>query len=182
MARKALADARHGGGRLVPIDRDAHDLRARARERRHLPRGRLHIGRVGVGHRLHDDRSAAADDHAADIDRDRAMARRDAVIFHADGFLHGSRSARKLLDHGGLRVKGRVRPPRPACAHSPRPSRSSAASSVASCLAKQKRTTVLTGALRIEGRDRDRGDAVLLHEALAEVDVVALAQAARCRR
>ena len=36
--------------------------------------GAVDVGRVGVGHRLHDDRRAAADDHAADIDRNRLVA------------------------------------------------------------------------------------------------------------
>ncbi len=64
-----LLDVRHGGRRLVAVDRDAHDLGARARERRHLRDGRLHIGGVGVGHRLDDDRRAAAHHDAADHDR-----------------------------------------------------------------------------------------------------------------
>ena len=33
------------------------------------------VGGVGIGHRLHDDRRAAADHDAADIDRDRFVAR-----------------------------------------------------------------------------------------------------------
>ncbi len=56
-----VADMRHGGGRLVAIDGDAHELRAGARQRRDLPRRRLDVGGVGVGHRLHGDRRAAAD-------------------------------------------------------------------------------------------------------------------------
>ena len=43
-------------------------LRAGARQRRDLPRRRLDVGGVGIGHRLHDDRRAAADGDAADID------------------------------------------------------------------------------------------------------------------
>ena len=64
-----LLDVRHRRRRLVAVDGDAHDLGARARQRRHLPRGSLDVGGVGIGHRLHDDRRAAADRHAADIDR-----------------------------------------------------------------------------------------------------------------
>ena len=66
--RQAVADVRHGLGRLVAVDRDAHDLGAGAGQRRPLARGRLHVGGVGVGHRLHDDRRIAADDDAADVD------------------------------------------------------------------------------------------------------------------
>ena len=65
--RQPLLDARHGGGRLVAVDRDAHQLRAGARQRRHLARGAFDVGGVGIGHRLHDDRRAAADDDAADV-------------------------------------------------------------------------------------------------------------------
>ena len=71
MLEQPLLDMRHGGGGLVAIDGDAHDLGAGARQRRHL-RGRSgDIGGVGIGHRLHDDRRIAADGHAADIDRQR---------------------------------------------------------------------------------------------------------------
>ena len=69
--REPVADLRHRGGGLVAVDRDAHDLGAGVRQRRDLARGRLDVGGVGVGHRLHDDRRAAADGDAADIDRDR---------------------------------------------------------------------------------------------------------------
>jgi hypothetical protein len=68
--QQALTDARHGLGRLVAVDRDAHDLGTGAGEVGGLPCGRLHVGRVRVGHRLYDDRRAAADDHAAHIDGD----------------------------------------------------------------------------------------------------------------
>ena len=81
-----VADVRHGGRRLVAIDGDAHELRAGARERRDLARRRLDVGGVGVGHRLHRDRRAAAD-------RDRAGAAPDA---HAD-----ARAARRGPE-GGL--------------------------------------------------------------------------------
>ena len=72
---------RHGGGRLVAVDRDAHELGAGARQRRDLARGAFDVGGVGVGHRLHDDRRAAADRDAADIDRDRFVARLHAQSF-----------------------------------------------------------------------------------------------------
>ena len=63
---KAVADVRHGRRRLVAIDGDAHDLRAGAGERRDLRDGAGDIGGVGVGHRLHHHRRAAADHDVAD--------------------------------------------------------------------------------------------------------------------
>ena len=72
--RKPVPDVRHCGSRLVAVDRDAHELRAGRGQRSHLARGALDIGGVGIGHRLHDDRRAAANDDAADIHRGRSMA------------------------------------------------------------------------------------------------------------
>ena len=72
--RQAVADVRHGLGGLVAVDGDAHELGAGAGERRRLAGGALDVGRVGVGHRLHDDRGIAADDDAADVDGDRGLA------------------------------------------------------------------------------------------------------------
>ena len=73
----ALADLGHGRGRLRDVHRDAHHLGARFRERDALRGGARGIGRVGAGHRLHDDRRAAADLHrarsAADADADGTM-------------------------------------------------------------------------------------------------------------
>ncbi len=57
---QAIADVGHGGGGLLAIDGQAHQLRACPRQRRDLARGRLDVGGVGVGHRLHDDRRAPA--------------------------------------------------------------------------------------------------------------------------
>ena len=78
---------RHGRGSLVAVDGDAHDLRARTGEIGDLPHGGLDIGRVGVGHRLHDDRRVAADQYAADVDRHGTAAGqgrgREAVQRHA---------------------------------------------------------------------------------------------------
>ena len=71
-----VADMRNRGRGLVAVDGDAHEFRAGAGERRDLPCGSLHIGGVGIGHRLHDDRGAAADRDAADIDGNRGVARR----------------------------------------------------------------------------------------------------------
>jgi hypothetical protein len=70
-----LADMRHGGSTLVAIDGDAHQLRAGREQRGDLGDRRVDIGRVGIGHRLHDDGRAAADDDAADIDGYRCAAR-----------------------------------------------------------------------------------------------------------
>ena len=77
--RQPVADVRHGLGGLVAVDRDAHDLGAGAGKLGRLARGRLDVGRVGVGHRLHDDRRIAADDDAADIDGDGGAARLQMV-------------------------------------------------------------------------------------------------------
>ena len=71
-----VADVRDGGRGLVAIDRDADDFRAGAGERRDLRHRRVDIGRVRVGHRLDDDRGAAADRDAADADADRPLPRR----------------------------------------------------------------------------------------------------------
>ncbi len=78
-----VLDVRHGRGGLVAVDRDAHDLGARTRQRRHLPHGAFDIGGVGVGHRLHHDRRAAADGHIADLDGDGLVPRRgDGEFLH----------------------------------------------------------------------------------------------------
>jgi hypothetical protein len=66
---EAILDVRNRGGSLVAIDGDAHELGAGAGERRHLPGGSLHVGGIGVGHRLDDDRAAAADAHTSDVHR-----------------------------------------------------------------------------------------------------------------
>ena len=81
--QQPVLDVRHGGRRLVAVDRDAHDLGAGARERRDLPDGRIDVGGVGVGHRLHDDRGAAADLHVADMDGNRL-----APLFRGRGLGH----------------------------------------------------------------------------------------------
>ena len=62
-----LADMGHGGGGLGAIHGDAHQLGAGARQRRDLGRGGVDIGRVGIGHRLHDDGRVAAKGDAADV-------------------------------------------------------------------------------------------------------------------
>ena len=64
-------DDRDGARRGIVVDRHAHELAARVRERRDLERGRVGVGRVGVRHRLHDDRGGGADGDAADVDEGR---------------------------------------------------------------------------------------------------------------
>ncbi len=77
--REPVADMRDGGCGLVAVDRDANEFGARAGERGDLAGSRLDVGGVGVGHRLDDDRRAAADDHGlfavADPDADARPAR-----------------------------------------------------------------------------------------------------------
>ena len=73
---------RHGGGGLVAIDGDPHQFRTGAGQCRDLRDGALDIGGVGVGHRLHDDRRAAADLDAIDVDLARNPAR-DVGALHA---------------------------------------------------------------------------------------------------
>ena len=65
-----LLDVGDGGGRLIAIDRDAYEFGAGAGQRRHLSRRRFHIGRIRIGHRLHDDRRPAAHRDAANLNRD----------------------------------------------------------------------------------------------------------------
>jgi hypothetical protein len=68
---------RNGGGGLIAVDGDAHQLRAGLGKRRDLDGGGAHIGGVGVGHRLNDNRRVAADDNAANADRHALAARHD---------------------------------------------------------------------------------------------------------
>ena len=58
---QTVADVRNRRRRLVAIHRDADHFGARARQRCDLGDGALDISGVGIGHRLHDDRRAAAD-------------------------------------------------------------------------------------------------------------------------
>src|SRR6202030_1565009 len=60
----ALFDLRHGGSRFGDVHGNAYQFGARARELEALLNGRGNIGGVGIGHRLNDDRRAAAHGHA----------------------------------------------------------------------------------------------------------------------
>ncbi len=66
-------DGRHGGGGVRRIDGDPDELGTGRGELAGLADGGGDVGGVGVGHRLDDDRRAAADPDAADIDLPRAM-------------------------------------------------------------------------------------------------------------
>ena len=50
------------------VHRDADDIRAGNRQRTDLRERRLHIRRIGIGHGLHGNRRAPADEHAAGSD------------------------------------------------------------------------------------------------------------------
>ena len=64
---QAVADVGDRLGGVMGVDRDPDDLRAGIRQLHHLARRRVDVGGVGVGHRLHDDRSAAADRDGANL-------------------------------------------------------------------------------------------------------------------
>jgi len=66
-----LPDLWHGGRRLVPVHGDSNDLRPGLGQGRYLRHRGVHIRGIGVGHRLHDDRRAAADRHISDHDAAR---------------------------------------------------------------------------------------------------------------
>ena len=87
--KKPFLDMRHGGGRLVAVDRNAHDLRTGARQRRHLLCGRRGVGGVGIGHRLHHDGRAAADGYIADLHGNGSMPLGRAGKFHHFQILTG---------------------------------------------------------------------------------------------
>ena len=63
-------DLGHGRGGLLGVDRDPDELAAGVGEPGDLDRRRVGVGRVGVRHRLDDDRMGAADEDAADVDAD----------------------------------------------------------------------------------------------------------------
>src|SRR3954465_8122456 len=63
-----LHDMRHAFGGGIIVHSHADQLRARTGERRDLLHRRKHVGRVGVGHRLHHYWCIATDPNPADID------------------------------------------------------------------------------------------------------------------
>ena len=65
--RQPFTNRRDCGGCGSLVHRDAHQFRAGARQRLDLLRGALDVGRVRVGHGLHDDGCGTADGHAADL-------------------------------------------------------------------------------------------------------------------
>ncbi len=65
---QGVADMRHRGRGLLAVDRDPHQFGAGARKGCDLGHGAFDIGGVGIGHRLHHDRRAAADGDIADHD------------------------------------------------------------------------------------------------------------------
>ncbi len=67
--QQLLLDMRDCRGRFGAVDRDAHQFRTGAGERRGLAHRALDIGGVGIGHGLHHDRGAAADRDVADHHR-----------------------------------------------------------------------------------------------------------------
>ena len=84
--------------RLRSVDRDAHQLGARARERLHLLCGALDVRGVGIGHRLHDDGCAAADlTGRSDLTAERSL------------MLRGAAHIRYLGGAGQLPSLGRIR-------------------------------------------------------------------------
>ena len=89
---QAVADMRYGGGGFLAVDRDAHQFGAGARQRRDLGDSAVDIGGIGVGHRLHDNRRAAADGNVADHDLGGFVPRRgagDVAIGYLFGLVHG---------------------------------------------------------------------------------------------
>ena len=81
-----LADHLGDGGRgRLRVDRHAHELRARVGQTRDLDRRPVRIGRVGVGHRLDDDRVRRPDQHAADVDADGRPATRPEAVGRGHG-------------------------------------------------------------------------------------------------
>ena len=72
---QAVADMRNGCGRLVAVDGNADKFGAGGGQGGDLCHRGIDIRRVGIGHRLNDDRCVAADGHMADLDRHARAAR-----------------------------------------------------------------------------------------------------------
>ena len=69
-----FADVGNGSGRFVAVDGDADELRAGAGKIGDLFDGAVDVGRVGIRHRLDDNRGTAADHDIADPNRHRSAA------------------------------------------------------------------------------------------------------------
>ena len=63
-------DGRDSARCVIGIDRHPDQLAARLVQRAHLRRRRVHVGGIGVGHRLDDDRVGAAHLHAGYVHYD----------------------------------------------------------------------------------------------------------------
>ena len=90
---------RHRGRGLVAVDRDPHQFGAGARQRRDLRHRAVDIGGVGVGHRLHHDRGAAADGDISDHDLGGFMpglGAGDIILGRFDWLVHGVSNIRFL--------------------------------------------------------------------------------------
>ena len=88
-AVQLFADVRHGLRGLVPVNRNAHQLGTRARQCRDLPHSAVDIGRIGIGHRLDNDRVLSANEHAPDVNR-RGHSARASQIRHDCSWVSGS--------------------------------------------------------------------------------------------
>ncbi len=79
---QSALNGRYRGGCLRQIHRHAQHLGSGPPQIETLARRRLDVGRVGVVHRLHDNRCAAADLHVSDANSDGAVAlyRRHPVL------------------------------------------------------------------------------------------------------
>src|SRR5437879_9938363 len=105
-AIETLPNRRHRRGTLARVDREAHELRPGARERLHLPDRALDVRGVGIGHRLYDDRRAAADADGAHRDPRRSAAGDVSGGAHAARILPLPRLGGTDGDwyHGGARM------------------------------------------------------------------------------
>ena len=95
-----VADGRHRVRGFGGVDGDADELGACVGERLHLRDRRGDVGRVGVGHRLDDDRRVAADRDVPHAHGARAAA--DDV--GTAGSAHGARALRVARGAGGARI------------------------------------------------------------------------------
>ena len=71
---QAIHDLRYRRGCLLRIHRHPHQFRAGSRQRHYLIHGPGHIRRIGIGHRLNNNRMIAANHHTRHIDNRRRAA------------------------------------------------------------------------------------------------------------